>query len=197
MQDWTIWTGDALATLAQLESESVHCVCTSPPYWRLRDLPSSSGKLATVEGYRRNGPRSGACVGFLDELSPGERLICLQNDPDLGVYNGMLATVTEIHGTSNDLIVAALQDEMGEEFPRMPILRRQLGKEKKEEWVPRGIGQFDYGYCITCHKSQGSSWPRVAVLDQVAPIWTPERWRYTAATRASQELHYFLSERSP
>lgn len=33
----TIHHGDALAVLRTLPAESVHCVVTSPPYWRLRD----------------------------------------------------------------------------------------------------------------------------------------------------------------
>lgn len=34
---WQLYQGDALQTLKQLESESVHCCVTSPPYWGLRD----------------------------------------------------------------------------------------------------------------------------------------------------------------
>lgn len=30
-------TGDALTEIAKLPAESVHCICTSPPYWRQRD----------------------------------------------------------------------------------------------------------------------------------------------------------------
>jgi hypothetical protein len=33
----TIFAGDTLQTLREMDSESVHCVVTSPPYWRLRD----------------------------------------------------------------------------------------------------------------------------------------------------------------
>jgi exodeoxyribonuclease-5 len=43
-----------------------------------------------------------------------------------------------------------------------------------------------YGYCITAHKSQGSEWPSVLVLNEA---WGKEsvQWLYTAVTRA-QEL---------
>lgn len=39
----TIYQGDVLAVLPQLETGSVHCVVTSPPYWGLRDygIPAS------------------------------------------------------------------------------------------------------------------------------------------------------------
>lgn len=41
---WTLYQGDALQILKQVESGSVHCCVTSPPYWGLRDYgvePSS------------------------------------------------------------------------------------------------------------------------------------------------------------
>lgn len=37
MTKWVIHQGDALEQLHALDSESVHCVITSPPYWGLRD----------------------------------------------------------------------------------------------------------------------------------------------------------------
>ena len=68
--------------------------------------------------------------------------------------------------------------------------------------------ELTYGYCITAHKSQGSEFNAVAVLDQVGLIkkiaastkakdrraLDPEeqarRWLYTAASRAKQELRW-------
>ena len=37
MPTWEIRQGDVLAELRKLPSESIHTVCTSPPYWGLRD----------------------------------------------------------------------------------------------------------------------------------------------------------------
>lgn len=48
---------------------------------------------------------------------------------------------------------------------------------------------FEYGYAITCHKSQGSSWPKVLLWEE--PFGTQEektRWLYTAITRAEDKL---------
>lgn len=47
------YTGDALAVLKTLPSESVHCVVTSPPYWGLRDYGVSGqiGLERTPEEY--------------------------------------------------------------------------------------------------------------------------------------------------
>jgi DNA modification methylase len=49
----TILIGDALRHLRQLPGDSVHCLCTSPPYWRQRDygVPDQLGLEGTPEGY--------------------------------------------------------------------------------------------------------------------------------------------------
>lgn len=50
--------------------------------------------------------------------------------------------------------------------------------------------QFTYGYAITCHKSQGSEWDNVLVIEEGFPYASEEhkRWLYTAATRAAKKL---------
>lgn len=65
----------------------------------------------------------------------------------------------------------------------------QLGKLKNKigEVVPK---EFAYAYAITCHKSQGSEWDKVLVLEEAFPYQQEEhaRWLYTACTRASEKL---------
>lgn len=60
-------------------------------------------------------------------------------------------------------------------------------KMKIGDIVPR---EFAYGYAITTHKSQGSEWDRVLVLEEQFPFDKKEhsRWLYTAATRAAEKL---------
>ena len=50
--------------------------------------------------------------------------------------------------------------------------------------------QFTYGYAITCHKSQGSEWDNVLVIEEGFPFDKEEhkQWLYTAATRAAKKL---------
>ena len=50
--------------------------------------------------------------------------------------------------------------------------------------------QFTYGYAITCHKSQGSEWDKVLVIEEGFPFDKEEhkRWLYTACTRAAKKL---------
>src|SRR3990167_6927190 len=51
--DVTLYVGDALAVLAELPDESVHCCVTSPPYWGLRDygVAGQLGLEATPQEY--------------------------------------------------------------------------------------------------------------------------------------------------
>jgi ATP-dependent exoDNAse (exonuclease V) alpha subunit len=48
---------------------------------------------------------------------------------------------------------------------------------------------FDFGWCITCHKSQGSEFDSVLVIDE-GQVFGREsrRWRYTAITRAGERV---------
>ena len=50
--------------------------------------------------------------------------------------------------------------------------------------------EFTYGYAITAHKSQGSEWDKVLVIEEKFPFDKEEhkRWLYTACTRAAQKL---------
>jgi hypothetical protein len=49
---------------------------------------------------------------------------------------------------------------------------------------------FDYSYCITGHKSQGSEFDSVLVMEQKCDLWDHRRWAYTAASRAKQLLYW-------
>ena len=68
-------------------------------------------------------------------------------------------------------------------------LSYKLGKlrPKYGEIVPK---EFTYAYAITTHKSQGSEWPKVVVLEEQFPFDKTEhaRWLYTACTRSSEKL---------
>ena len=60
-------------------------------------------------------------------------------------------------------------------------------KNKIGNIVPR---EFTFGYAITCHKSQGSEWDKVLVIEERFPFDKKEhaRWLYTACTRAASRL---------
>ena len=47
---------------------------------------------------------------------------------------------------------------------------------------------FDFGYCISTHKAQGSGFDNVIVFEEQSSIWDQVKWNYTAVTRAIKKL---------
>ncbi len=96
----SLYRGDA-RDMSGLESQSVHLVLTSPPYWTLKEYRDSEGQLGHVEDYDR----------FLQELDkvwkqcfqalvPGGRLICVVGDVCLSRReNGGRHTVVPLHSS--------------------------------------------------------------------------------------------------
>ena len=124
---------------------------------------------------------------------PGERLICLSNSRRHKLFNGLQITVGSHGYNSSASELHILRD--GELFDPdfepeiIPINPASLNVEKfSPDFSVRDFRvPFDYAYAITCHKSQGSEWPKVLVIDQAFGD-PPNRWRYTAATRARHGL---------
>ena len=53
--------------------------------------------------------------------------------------------------------------------------------------------EFDYSYCLTAHKAQGSEFKNVCVFDERPSLRNvstsdKQRWYYTAITRAKERL---------
>lgn len=65
---------------------------------------------------------------------------------------------------------------------------RAVSKARREE----NNVEIDWAYAITCHKSQGSQWGDVVVHDESGFFNEPEKWLYTAVTRASEKLTLVL-----
>ena len=53
------------------------------------------------------------------------------------------------------------------------------------------VNAFDFGYCISVHKSQGSEFDKVVVIEERNKYQSDEdyaKWLYTAVTRSSDKL---------
>lgn len=61
-----------------------------------------------------------------------------------------------------------------------------------ENGEPTGVfslNRFEFGYCISCHKAQGSEFNNVVVFDESYAFKEDKnRWLYTAVTRAKEKL---------
>ncbi|HML73354.1 MAG TPA: ATP-dependent RecD-like DNA helicase [Anaerohalosphaeraceae bacterium] len=129
--------------------------------------------------------------GFPQEgIMPGESLICLKNNYGLGVFNGQMMTVQSIEDEDRmpwRCKAMCKLDDGSEVY--LPLIHTSLLRPDEQSEF---YAVIDYGYAITCHKSQGSEWPHVLVVDEQCSLWEPRRWRYTAITRAAQKLSYFF-----
>lgn len=127
-------------------------------------------------------------------LTVGERIICLENNRENGVFNGQQHVIEQIIRTSNnETLRIKTVDDLGKYY-YLDVLEAGFrgGNTKQIKYNRRQVCVFDYAYAITCHKSQGSEWNKVLVLESYAPpnLWEMRRWQYTAITRAAKELYY-------
>jgi len=139
----------------------------------------------------------------------GEKIICLRNkNKGLVTYkNGQQFIVIEVMQQKEDSFAAYLECDCGSEYV-FDRCRRCSWERDREVWLwQRGFDGWDgereladmpyrkadeammatWGYCITAHKSQGSEWPSVLVLNEG---WGKEKvnWLYTAVTRAEDKV---------
>lgn len=115
----------------------------------------------------------------------GDKLVCLRNNHELGIMNGALYDVESCDpGETDDHVFLGLAG--------LPTLRAHTAPflgQPVDPWSARDHEMFDYGYALTCHKSQGSGWDSVLVFDESRCFRGNERrWAYTAVTRAAKRL---------
>lgn len=118
----------------------------------------------------------------------GEMMVCLRNNRNLGIFNGMILEVDGIHRANGETYILDLKEVgTGRIIPRASCKMAQGGEENNFLGANRDIVYLDYGYCLSVHKAQGSEAGRVLVIEERGP-WDRRRWNYTAATRASRFL---------
>lgn len=137
----------------------------------------------------------------------GEKTICTKNYWDVisgqcdPLINGMIGKLSGIQFKKNFL---GYEDVMYSDFSIgdnnkfyslfMDYKLFHEGKQtiNNENWMSfRGMPKpllFDYAYCITCHKSQGSEFDKVLVFNEYMKGTDHQRWLYTAITRAKKKL---------
>lgn len=145
-------------------------------------------------GYNATRQRINAYVrrqkGFTDpQPSAGDRIMFLRNNYDYGVFNGQQAEVLEVGESNAWFVNLDVQLEDGKVIT-LPCSTTQFGQPLDQEHKDKAIVLADYAYAITAHKAQGSEYPSVVALEEIARPWNPARWRYTVATRAKERLVY-------
>ncbi|QDP58386.1 MAG: putative ATP-dependent DNA helicase [Prokaryotic dsDNA virus sp.] len=125
----------------------------------------------------------------------GETIICCRNDRERGVFNGqqgvfLSSQMCPTEPMFDDMVFDLEGHKEHVEMTVHPYLFDQHFEGPiQRPRLQKSIGEFDWGYVLTCHKAQGSQWPRIAVIDDSRSFREDQRkWLYTAITRAEKEL---------
>lgn len=132
---------------------------------------------------------------------PGERLVCLSNRRSKKLLNGGLWTVLEAVQERSDIdrsISVAAMKIASEDGPvsqdvNVPVEMFTQESTSIHPAVVRKMEEFTYGYALTAHKSQGSQWDNVIIIDE-SQAFRENRINhlYTAITRAAERVTVVL-----
>ena len=139
----------------------------------------------------------------------GEKLVCLKNnytyeitseDLELVPVNGMeMKALSDARETSSNvdyLIMEYAPDYIKDKNFSSPISKLPFDAYKKMEAyedklmnIPPFQVVLDFGYVLTVHKSQGSAWPNVLIIDEYGGAKDDyKKWLYTGITRATESV---------
>ncbi|MBN9026744.1 MULTISPECIES: ATP-dependent DNA helicase [Kaistia] len=130
-------------------------------------------------------------------LSPmpavGDKLVCLRNDKQKGLLNGGTWVVSELAAPRKSLLRLAVKPEEDATGKAVKVSVHPNFFENGGEDLPyaqrRNSDEFDYGYALTVHKSQGSQWDNLVLFDESYAFREHrDRWLYTGLTRAAKRI---------
>lgn len=107
-----------------------------------------------------------------EAYSTGDRIIFLKNNKKLAVANGQLGTIQGISERKGSHLVTVKMDN-----------------NKTVSFDTRDYQNFQHGYAITTHKSQGVTCQNTLLL---ASEMTTREWTYVATSRSKSAPHVFL-----
>ena len=124
-------------------------------------------------------------IGTLGTVTPGIQSFPIYGVPKVPVLYSQI--ITEEDGIFENVIIDEQALREGKPF----LTNEQAYKIwKNPSFKSLEPIEFNYGYAITGHKSQGSQWDKVLVLEESFPQERVEhaRWLYTSCTRAAEKL---------
>lgn len=132
---------------------------------------------------------------YTPQPRPSDKILVLRNNKDFNVFNGQEGTILDLSRSSREIYDASVLLD-GENRPRkLPLWRGHFGKTKPTVTVDTdNVVLADFGFAMTVHKSQGSQWENVLLVEEnvEVPGWDWNRWAYTGVTRASTNLVHIV-----
>lgn len=123
-------------------------------------------------------------LGRTGEPCKGDTLICLQNNHKKGLYNGMIAEIVDIED-GKWCYHMDFKTEIG--IKSHKVWKCIFEGNMPKRYIP-DVEKFDYGYVLSCHKSQGSEWDNVVIYNEpVGQGIDRQKWLYTAISRAKNK----------
>ena len=134
----------------------------------------------------------------------GEKLVCVFNQHKYDFMNGEQCILLGLE----PLPGYELDDNDLSGLMKARVLSLTNNKEIKIKFNPdsfsvdpearqealKHVGGLDFGYVLTVHKSQGSEWPNVMILDEKIPSIPYRLMMYTAITRAINKLIIYRNQ---
>lgn len=130
----------------------------------------------------------------ISEPQVNDKLVCIRNNKQKGLLNGGLWKVESVRkGEYFNMNVSSLDmidgntDNVDVRVPHEFF----YGAEGTLDWRERKkIDEFTFGEVLTVHKSQGSQWDQVLVIDE-SPLFGDfsKQHLYTAVTRAAERVY--------
>ncbi|UTD27910.1 ATP-dependent RecD-like DNA helicase [Bradyrhizobium sp. WD16] len=149
------------------------------------------GRNATRRAYNM---RVRQRLGIEDPLPvAGDKLVCLRNNRKKALFNGGLWRVKARAQSKSRIVTMRLSpdEDFGGKVTKVSVRADCFaGGMEDIPWEQRKpYDEFDFGYVLTVHKSQGSQWDDIVLFDEsFAFAETRARWLYTGITRAAKRL---------
>ena len=111
-------------------------------------------------------------------------MMCLKNSHKHGIFNGCTYTLAASFAPDDDVIHLLID---GEDVTVPKCVFVSQGGSLDDYDDDEFTSAFDFGYCLTVHKAQGSEWDKVVLIDENKQF-DRKRWLYTALTRAAKQI---------
>jgi exodeoxyribonuclease-5 len=123
----------------------------------------------------------------------GDKLVCLRNNRKKALFNGGLWRVKSRAQSKSQIVTMRVSpdEDFGGRVTKVSVRADCFsGGIEDIPWEQRKpYDEFDYGYVLTVHKSQGSQWDDVVLFDESFAFQDSRaRWLYTGITRAAKRL---------
>lgn len=141
-----------------------------------------NGKMREAKGFE----------GFFPE--EGERMVCIKNNKEAQVFNGMTGICKGVKTMSDNygFFVMKFLADGSDRVTEYKVSKEALYDDKAET-KNKSYTYFQFGYALSVHKAQGSEFEKVLVVEEMLPksmgssqLKSHAKWCYTAITRASK-----------